>query len=189
MEYYNRIVNRVTNPSYTPHLAPLILLLDACDTTLIILKVPCKQAQLILVCHYLSSKYHPPLFSLRLNLNLANPVFDPDTEIDYSTYMQQVSLYLAGERDYTLLKGDTGPLVYPAGHVYVYSALHWLTNGGERIDVAQWVFWGVYLGVLAVVMAVYARAGVGSLMKFDERRKGRLRRALLRSKSSCGCRS
>ena len=76
--------------------------------------------------------------------------------------MQQVSLYLSGERDYTLLKGDTGPLVYPAGHVYIYSVLHWLTNGGERIDVAQWVFGGVYLGILAVVMAGYVRAGVGS---------------------------
>ena len=91
-----------------------------------------------------------------------------DTEIDYSTYMQQVSLYLVGERDYTLLKGDTGPLVYPAGHVYIYSALYWLTDGGERIDVAQWAFGVVYLGVLAIVMAVYVKAEVGSLMDSSE---------------------
>lgn len=29
--------------------------------------------------------------------------------------MQQIVQYRDGERDYTLIKGDTGPLVYPAG--------------------------------------------------------------------------
>ena len=33
-----------------------------------------------------------------------------------------------GERDYALLRGDTGPLVYPAGFVYLFSALRWVTN-------------------------------------------------------------
>ncbi|TPX72365.1 dolichyl-P-Man:Man5GlcNAc2-PP-dolichol alpha-1,3-mannosyltransferase [Spizellomyces sp. 'palustris'] len=35
----------------------------------------------------------------------------PYTEIDWKAYMQEVEGYLAGERDYTKLKGDTGPLV------------------------------------------------------------------------------
>lgn len=34
-----------------------------------------------------------------------------DTEIDFSTYMQQVEQFLGGERDYGLIKGDTGPVV------------------------------------------------------------------------------
>jgi len=38
-----------------------------------------------------------------------------DTEIDWKAYMQQIIQYRNGERDYTLIKGDTGPLVYPAG--------------------------------------------------------------------------
>ncbi len=29
--------------------------------------------------------------------------------------MQQIAQYRSGERDYTLIKGQTGPLVYPAG--------------------------------------------------------------------------
>ncbi len=32
----------------------------------------------------------------------------PDTEIDWRAYMQQVEQYRHGERDYTLIKGDTG---------------------------------------------------------------------------------
>jgi alpha-1,3-mannosyltransferase len=34
-----------------------------------------------------------------------------------------------GERDYAKLRGDTGPLVYPAGFVYLFAALKRLTGG------------------------------------------------------------
>jgi alpha-1,3-mannosyltransferase len=74
--------------------------------------------------------------------------------------MQQVSQYLAGERNYELIKGDTGPLVYPAAHVYTYAALHRLTDEGRDILRAQCIFAGVYMAALAVVLAVYRRAGV-----------------------------
>ena len=40
----------------------------------------------------------------------------PYTEIDWVAYMQEVGGVISGERDYSLLKGNTGPLVYPAGH-------------------------------------------------------------------------
>lgn len=39
------------------------------------------------------------------------------TEIDWKAYMDEVGGFLEGERDYLNLKGDTGPLVYPAGCV------------------------------------------------------------------------
>lgn len=44
-----------------------------------------------------------------------------DTEIDWVAYMQEVKGFLDGERNYLNLRGDTGPLVYPAGFVYAYS--------------------------------------------------------------------
>lgn len=65
-----------------------------------------------------------------------------------------------GERDYTFIKGGTGPLVYPAGHVYLYWILYHITDKGTNILLAQRLFGVLYLGTLAVVMACYKRAKV-----------------------------
>ena len=92
--------------------------------------------------------------------SLLTPPECSDTEIDWQAYMQQVALFLAGERDYTLLKGGTGPLVYPAAHVYIYSALYYVTDEGRDIRRAQLIFAGVYLGTLGAVMGVYRNAKV-----------------------------
>mmetsp|Transcript_36495 Transcript_36495/g.46843 ORF Transcript_36495/g.46843 Transcript_36495/m.46843 type:complete len:248 (+) Transcript_36495:148-891(+) len=81
------------------------------------------------------------------------------TEIDWVAYMQEVSGFLGGEYNYYNLRGDTGPLVYPAGFVYVYSALYYLTDKGQDIELAQYVFMGVYLAVVVVVLAIYTRVG------------------------------
>ena len=86
-----------------------------------------------------------------------------DTEIDYKTYMEQVSLFLKGERDYTLLEGPTGPCVYPAVYVYIYTALHYLTDGGRDILLGQIIFGALYLITLVVVMACYRAAKVGQV--------------------------
>ncbi|KAL8996840.1 MAG: hypothetical protein Q9169_003742 [Polycauliona sp. 2 TL-2023] len=82
----------------------------------------------------------------------------PYTEIDWEAYMQQVSQYLHGQRDYTLIKGGTGPLVYPAAHVFIYSILYKLTEGGKNILVAQAIFAWLYLAILTLVMACYRKA-------------------------------
>jgi alpha-1,3-mannosyltransferase len=44
-------------------------------------------------------------------LNFIPIFFLIDTEIDWSTYMQQVKVYLKGQYNYTLISGDTGPIV------------------------------------------------------------------------------
>ena len=46
---------------------------------------------------------------------------------------EEVEGFLHGERNYELLKGDTGPLVYPAGFVYIFSILYFVTGSGENI--------------------------------------------------------
>src|SRR6056297_1809696 len=79
-----------------------------------------------------------------------------DTEIDWVAYMQEVEGYEQGETDYTKLRGDTGPLVYPAGFVHIFL---WLKNvtGGE-IFPAQIIFGILYLLTQLVVMAIYIQS-------------------------------
>ncbi|KAI0423166.1 glycosyltransferase [Xylaria grammica] len=84
----------------------------------------------------------------------------PYTEIDWKAYMEQVEQYVAGERDYTVIKGGTGPLVYPAAHVYLYTVLYYVTDKGKDIFLAQQLFAVLYMATLAVVMACYWRAKV-----------------------------
>ncbi|KID67967.1 Glycosyltransferase, ALG3, partial [Metarhizium hybridum] len=85
----------------------------------------------------------------------------PYTEIDWVAYMEQVAQFVAGERDYTKMEGGTGPLVYPAAHVYVYTGLYYLTDRGKNILLAQQTFAVLYMATLAVVMLCYWKAKVG----------------------------
>lgn len=74
--------------------------------------------------------------------------------------MQEVEGYLSGERDYTKLKGDTGPLVYPAGFLYVFSFLRSMTENGTNILTAQIIFAVIYIVNLIVVLAIYVQSGI-----------------------------
>lgn len=82
----------------------------------------------------------------------------PYTEIDWVAYMEQVAQVVSGERDYTAIKGGTGPLVYPAAHVYIYTGLYYATDRGANILLAQQLFAVLYMATLAVVMACYRQA-------------------------------
>ncbi|KAG0315028.1 dolichyl-P-Man:Man(5)GlcNAc(2)-PP-dolichol alpha-1,3-mannosyltransferase [Linnemannia gamsii] len=95
------------------------------------------------------------LFEILLNIVIIKKI--PYTEIDWVAYMQEVSGYLKGETDYTKLRGDTGPLVYPAGFVYIYSTLYYATDLGENILRGQWIFMGLYMITLVVVFSIYAK--------------------------------
>ncbi|CAG8134139.1 unnamed protein product [Penicillium salamii] len=81
------------------------------------------------------------------------------TEIDWTTYMQQVSLFISGEHDYPLIKGSTGPLVYPAAHVYIYTLLYHVTDQGRDILLGQAIFAVLYLATLVVVVSCYRQTG------------------------------
>ncbi|XP_055350514.1 lethal(2)neighbour of Tid protein-like [Paramacrobiotus metropolitanus] len=79
------------------------------------------------------------------------------TEIDWEAYMSEVEGYLNGTTDYSRLEGGTGPLVYPAGFVYVYSLLYKITDKGKDIRLAQYIFAALYVGTLALIFRLYAR--------------------------------
>jgi len=98
------------------------------------------------------------------------------TEIDWKAYMQEVQAVADGERDYTVIRANTGPLVYPAGFVWLFLGLHRLTgadpdccrlpqtavtesdrcvSGGGDIEMAQHIYLLLYLVTLAVVLEIY----------------------------------
>lgn len=83
----------------------------------------------------------------------------PYTEIDWKAYMQEVSGVLNDKQlDYIHLRGDTGPLVYPAGFVYIYSALYYITDHGSNISRAQYIFAALHSLTLGFVLYIYYRA-------------------------------
>ena len=81
------------------------------------------------------------------------------TEIDWVAYMQEVKGYLDGERNYLNLRGDTGPLVYPAGFVYIFAWLYRVTDQGKNIFLAQYKFAMLYVFNLVVVLLLYLKGG------------------------------
>lgn len=84
--------------------------------------------------------------------------FVPYTKIDWDAYMSQVDGFLGGERDYMNLKGDTGPLVYPAGFLYVYSAIKFITGG--EVFPAQILFGILYIVNLGIILLIYVKTDV-----------------------------
>ncbi|KAI3506666.1 hypothetical protein L1887_21229 [Cichorium endivia] len=85
-------------------------------------------------------------------------VYVPYTKIDWDAYMSQVDGFIEGERDYSNLKGDTGPLVYPAGFLYVYSAIQYVTGG--QVYPAQILFGFLYIVNLGIMLFVYVKTDV-----------------------------
>jgi len=85
------------------------------------------------------------------------------TEIDWRTYMEQVALVQNGERRYDRLRGAQGPLVYPAGFVWLYGGLSRLTDGGNDIRLAQYVFAFLFVFDTIVMAVLYALAEVPAL--------------------------
>ena len=81
----------------------------------------------------------------------------PYTEIDWKAYMQEVEGVLNGTYDYSKLKGDTGPLVYPAGFVYIFAILYYVTEQGVNIKLAQYIFAVLHVVLLILVFRIYER--------------------------------
>lgn len=95
----------------------------------------------------------------------------PYTEIDWRAYMQEVEgPFVHNDWNYTNLGGDTGPLVYPAGFVYIYEGMRRMVDWNpvteeispEKAQLAimtgQWIFKYIYIANQALVLAVYGAA-------------------------------
>lgn len=100
---------------------------------------------------------------LLLAINLTGCLFIiravPYTEIDWETYMIQLStIFDDNQYDYRKIEGPTGPLVYPAGHVYVYGILRALTSNGTDIRRAQYMFALLHTSALAIMLYIYRQS-------------------------------
>jgi len=97
------------------------------------------------------------LLLFELVVSIAIVRFISYTEIDWVAYMQQCEQCWGEqqERDYTKMYGPTGPLVYPAGFLYLFGALRQLTNNGQDVRQAQYYFIGFYLVTQATVLSLY----------------------------------
>ncbi|KAJ9596546.1 hypothetical protein L9F63_012445, partial [Diploptera punctata] len=82
------------------------------------------------------------------------------TEIDWIAYMQEVEGVVNGTYDYTYLKGDTGPLVYPAGFVYIFTILYYITSNGKNVRLAQYVFAVLHIIFLMLIFRIYIKSKI-----------------------------
>lgn len=85
------------------------------------------------------------------------------TEIDWSTYLVQVRQVFNRTNpnfDYSQIEGPTGPLVYPAGHLYVFYLFKELTEGGANIQNAQFIYLCIYIAQMFLVYKIYSHKRV-----------------------------
>jgi alpha-1,3-mannosyltransferase len=145
-KYFSKqyLLSLVFDPRQFYVTAPLFLLLELFINYLIIQRVPCMDFVIL------------PAFCLNRFLKFAFSF--PDTEIDWKAYMQEVEGVVNGTYDYTQLKGDTGPLVYPAGFVYIFMGLYYITDFGNNIKMAQYIFAGLYMINLLLVLRIYEKS-------------------------------
>lgn len=80
--------------------------------------------------------------------------------------MQEVEGFLNGTTNYYDLKGDTGPLVYPAGFLYIYSFFYAICSRGVNLKLAQAVFIAIYLVFMSVVFMIYSKSKKVNLTDF-----------------------
>lgn len=108
--------------------------------------------------HLAQSKYDSLFLTLLLSAELILCLlilrYVSYTEIDWEAYMQEVRMWwVGGETDYTKIYGATGPLVYPAGFLYLFAVLRDLT--GESVEKAQPYFLVFYLATQLAVLLLY----------------------------------
>lgn len=85
------------------------------------------------------------LLCIEFGLNIYFLHHGPLHPIDYPTYLIQARQIRQGENDYAKIIGPTGPLVYPGGHVIIFSLFERAfgikgdENWGGYLP-AQWIF-------------------------------------------------
>ena len=82
----------------------------------------------------------------------------PFHAIDFKAYLDQTATILGGTLDYARVHGRTGPLVYPAGHVWLFAAIDVLSGHGAHRLLVQLVFLGMQVAAVALLGRTVAHA-------------------------------
>lgn len=107
----------------------------------------------------LTQKVYPILLVADLLLSILIIKSVPFTNIDFEAYMEEVHPVISyGERNYSKLQGTTGPIAYPAGFIYIYSFVSYLTHEGKLLIVAQAIFLLFHLVLAWVICQLYILA-------------------------------
>jgi len=100
---------------------------------------------LTLVGQFYLKHWSPILLTIEFLLDVYFLHHGPLHPIDYPTYLIQARQFRQGERDYMNIWGPTGPLVYPGGHVIIFSTFERLFGIKGDADwpgylPVQWIF-------------------------------------------------
>jgi alpha-1,3-mannosyltransferase len=80
---------------------------------------------------------------------------------EWDVAMMQASQFLDGEHDYSKIQGPEGePLLHPAGRLYLFSWLYYLTGGNVNKFAASIVFAAVYMATFTLVIFCYRKLEV-----------------------------
>ena len=64
---------------------------------------------------------------------------EPTYVFDWDAYMEQVAQVRGGEYDYSKLHGDTGPIVYPAGFVWLFMLLKSIFQWDHKLYTTEYI--------------------------------------------------
>jgi alpha-1,3-mannosyltransferase len=74
-----------------------------------------------------------------LLLSIVVIAVEPTYVFDWDAYMEQVAQVWSGEFDYVHLHGDTGPLVYPAGFVWLFMLLKAIFQWDHKLYTTEYI--------------------------------------------------
>ena len=141
----NWTLHQALNPKWSPIAARLVWLFDALLSTAILWKIKC-----IFHSYNIDSRYRDRLESLH-GTSRADP--RRWTRLCSNQRRNRTSMVHL-HRKYHWLDS------YPAGHVWIYTALYKITSRGKDIFSAQVVFLLLYLTTLAITLSLYRTAKV-----------------------------
>ena len=75
-------------------------------------------------------------------------------EVDWKSYVEIIEMIINGEYDYGLIKGENGYCVYPAGFVYEFYFIYYMTSRGKPI-ISLFLFLFVFFIMTYVIFKVY----------------------------------